>query len=354
MISKDEALLQVARQSRFLIDRVERLEHELREKKDLLEFKIEKALPKKGVDYFDGADAPDPVPIINWRLQELLPGVVKEAAALIPKPKDGQDAPDPTAIFEKKYDESVQKLDQKMVENLPKIAAKAIALVPLHVFDERIDARMPEIAGLASSLIGKPEPGKPGKDGVDAVIKRHRGDWSRDVEYLQGDMVFTSGSSYLALKKNINQDPWNTQGIWQIIASGGRNTLFGSDSSGGGGGSGTAQSDYEAFTPSTSGDSTFTIGAEVVSHVVLVTASAGAGSYTRNFVLPTMTSAGRQALVRIEIASSGNPILKFYSLSTGGNLLFTATGLAGTATSIAATFVFNGTNWILFQATYDE
>lgn len=108
---------------------------------------------------------------------------------------------------------------------------------PTHIeLPRKLFAKVNEIGTLASDLINRPvpKPGENGRDGVDSPIKRICGDFVKGKKYKKGDMVFTSGSSFVALKDNEGEDPFfsdqkkligDTTKIWQIVAAGGRNGI---------------------------------------------------------------------------------------------------------------------------------
>ncbi len=81
-------------------------------------------------------------------------------------------------------------------------------------------------------------PGKDGRDGLDGPAGRPGADakgirwagaWRDTLTYEEGDVVFYSGSSFVALVSSVKKLPTLNPTIWQILAAGGSNGANGRD-----------------------------------------------------------------------------------------------------------------------------
>lgn len=89
-----------------------------------------------------------------------------------------------------------------------------------------------------------------------------------------------------------------------------------------------------------------------VIHSWKITANAGSGAYTATFCLLRLgRSAGDRTNVRIDVAANANPKVQIFDDTTGGTKLFEYQS-DGTATAIAATFVYDGAAWYLENADF--
>jgi hypothetical protein len=112
---------------------------------------------------------------------------------------------------------------------------------------------------------------------------------------------------------------------------------------------------YEQFYVSSSIISSFNFNLGLISYHTKIVSDVGVSPYTASFVLTgSNVNSGTKATVRLEITSSSNPIVIFYSNSTTSSYLLSVTGIQGTSGSVASEFIFNGTDWELLYAGYDN
>ncbi len=105
---------------------------------------------------------------------------------------------------------------------------------------------------------------------------------------------------------------------------------------------------YQAASVSNSVDTVSTQSGHT--HTILFILNVGSGAYTATLSLPT--SGRPQASVcrvRINLPASTNPTLEVHNGTSAGTILYTAAG-TGTASTLYAEFIFNGTAWVLLAS----
>lgn len=105
---------------------------------------------------------------------------------------------------------------------------------------------------------------------------------------------------------------------------------------------------------SSAGNSDVTRPSGSLSHTALITASAGAGDYTRTITLLTTGSptAANLILCSAILPASNNPTLQFWSGDLSGSPIATIVNDAAAADTVLLTFEYVGAAWVLISSTY--
>lgn len=112
---------------------------------------------------------------------------------------------------------------------------------------------------------------------------------------------------------------------------------------------------YEQLYVSSSITQSLNFNVGMVTHYAKIVADVGVAPYTASFVLTSSNvNVGAKTSIRLEITSSSNPNVVFYSNSTTSSYLLSVSGIQGTVGSVASEFVCNGTDWELLYAGYDN
>lgn len=97
---------------------------------------------------------------------------------------------------------------------------------------------------------------------------------------------------------------------------------------------------------SSAGNSDVTLPSNGVHHVAFITASTGAGTYTRTIsLLTTNASTGDMIDIRLDMPASVNPTVEIRNASSGGTLLTTAVGDGSTGT-VHGYYQYTGSAWV--------
>lgn len=112
---------------------------------------------------------------------------------------------------------------------------------------------------------------------------------------------------------------------------------------------------YEQLYVSSSITQSLNYNVGAVTHYAKIVADVGVAPYTASFVLTcSNVNPGTKTSIRLEITSSSNPNVIFYSNTTSSLYLLSVSGIQGTIGSVSSEFVCNGSDWELLYAGYDN
>lgn len=112
---------------------------------------------------------------------------------------------------------------------------------------------------------------------------------------------------------------------------------------------------YEQFNVSSSITMSLNFDPNFYSHHVNIISDVGVSPYTASFILPLSNStSGSKTSIKLQIISSSNPNIIFYSDIVSPTYLLSVAGISGSSSVVVSEFIFNGSSWELFYAGYDN